>query len=245
MDPALIDTITELVLRELQGNQPAGPPAPPKQGKKVLLCPGPGAGSSAIWQGLAQLSDIGWQAVAWPGFDTHRLERALGRKVPTSDPPTCWEQLVQGVEAVVLPSLDLGGLASLALLLTDRPPAGAGVAGIVLGKPVLALNEGLERYRRHSARLPGGFLDVFERHYRGAESMGVTFLGVGELAGALAGPGAKKVTATSTGRDVVTLEDLEAVRRRGQTVLEVSAGAIVTPLASQAAREMGIEVKTR
>ena len=75
--------------------------------------------------------------------------------------------------------------------------------------------------------------------------MGVTFLGAGELAGALAGPGAASVTSTSTGRDVVTLEDLEAVRRRGQKVLEVSAGAIVTPLARQAAREMGIEVKTR
>ena len=245
MDPALIDTITELVLRELQGNKPAAPAPVSGQGKKVLLCPGPGPGNPAVWQGLAQVAGICWQAVAWPGFDGSRLERALGRKVPTSPPPACWEQLVQGVEAVVLPSLDLGGLASLAMLLTDRPPAGAGVAGIVLGKPVLALNEGLERYRRHSARLPGGFLDVFERHYRGAESMGVTFLGAGELAGALAGPGAASVTSTSTGRDVVTLEDLEAVRRRGQKVLEVSAGAIVTPLARQAAREMGIEVKTR
>ena len=50
------------------------------------------------------------------------------------------------------------------------------------------------------------------------------------------------LAARAGGRDVVTVEDVEAVRRSGSKQLQVAMGTIVTPLAAQRASEWGIEV---
>ncbi len=239
MDPALVDTITELVLQELSRQQPAQPPS---QGKQVVLCPGPGPGTEAVWKALKSVEGVAWQGIAWTGFSVGRLQQAMGG-VAVSEPPSCWETLVNRCEAVVLPSLDLGGLAALALLLTDRPPAGAAVAALIQDRPVMVVTEGLERFRRHANRLPGGLLEVFESHYQQAEKMGVQFVAAQEVGSALTGGPVQAAQRVASGRDVVTLEDLEQAQRRQEKVLSVQSGAIVTPLARQAAREMGIEVR--
>lgn len=238
MDPSLIDAITEMVLRELQGRSAESVPAP-GGGRPVLLCPGPGKVRAETWELFKGLPGIAWTAVAWDRFPHERLRGFPARVVST---PPCWEQAVTGVEAVVLPSVRLETLARIALLLGDTPPAAAAVAGVVQGRPVLICAEGVERYRRHSARLPGGFMAVFGSHLRTVESLGIEVLEPPEIAARLLGH-SQSAPSAAGGRDVVTMEDLEAARRRGVTVLEVSSGAIVTPLAREAAKDMGIEVR--
>lgn len=240
MDPSLIETITELVLRELQQAQPQQEPA--ATGAPVLLCPGPGAIFPETWDLLSKVEGVAWRAVVWDGFPEERLTGFPARRLR---PPDCWEEAVSGVKAVVLPSVRLATLARMALLLGDTPPAAAAVAGVVQGTPVLVCAEGVERYRRHSGRLPGGFLSTFHNHLRAVEGLGVEILEAPEIVARLQGRGRVVTPAASAGRDVVTMEDLEAARRRGVTVLEVSAGAIVTPLAREAANGMGIEVRTQ
>ena len=240
LDPGLVEAITEQVLAELRAATPRSTLKEAKPGqRRVLLCPGPASVDDSVWQALASVDGLAWQAVVWDGFRADQF-RLPGRTIPA---PTSWESAVASVEAIVLPSVDLGGLAAIANLLTVNPPAAAAVQGVVQGRPVYLCSESLEVFRRHANRIPQGLLKVFAEHRATVESFGVQILESSRVAAALKGEVRTPVAPSSGGRDVVTTEDLEALQRKGQKVLQVASGAIVTPLARQAATRMGIEVR--
>ncbi|MEW6277739.1 MAG: hypothetical protein AB1758_03875 [Candidatus Eremiobacterota bacterium] len=245
---SLIDSITELVLRELaagsapKASQP-GAPGPP--GRQVLLCPASGTeASEPVWRALRQVEGVSWQVLVDPAASPSNLEaRLAGRPWRPATGPL--DDVVQRVEAVVLPSLTLDLLPRLAILLGDRPPVQAAVAALVQGTPVLAAPEEVDRFRRHAARMPAGLVAVVSQHLRTVEGLGVRLLEAGALARELAQPGALPAATASRGRDVVTREDVLSAARAGVKVFEVASGAIVTPLARETARENGIEVRQR
>lgn len=233
---ALIESITELVLAELQA-----PPKPDLPGRKLLLCPARATElSGPVYEALRKL-DVGWLVAVWPGFPEAQVDRALGGRPwrPATGSP---DDLVRSVEAVVLPSLTLELLPRLAILLGDLPPVQMAIAGLVQGVPVLAASEEPDRFRRHAARLPSGLTAVVRQHLQTVESLGVRLYPAEALAQQL---GQSSVPARSQGRDVITEEDLLRAVQAGQQVFEVAPGAIVTPLARETARVRGIEVRYR
>lgn len=263
METDLVQLITELVMAELSkadsepsaaslpvagkaGSEtpPSVDPVLPGPRRQVLVCPvvGHSASLDPFWLQLREASEVSWLVVRVPGVCLHSCEQKLLGRCKLIDVPANWNELLGRVEAVVLPTLTTDLMARLSLLLSDVPAAGAALAGIVQGKPVLASASEANEIRRASGRLPGGFLNVFHQYLRQVESLGVQILEPPALIERLAGARAAFAGSSARGRDVVTVEDLEAAVRAGQKQMQLAPGTIVTPLARDKAREMGIEM---
>jgi len=251
LDPSLVQLITEMVMAELGRGEVSseGKPSPvdPAPGRrKLLLVPAPPGvvAKDPLWASLRGLSDVSWSAVKVDGVCPKRVEEALGR-VHWVDPPATWDDLVHSVQAVVLPVFRLEVITRIALLLGDVPASGAAIAAVMQGIPVFANASEVERLRRSSGRLPGPFLSTFHQHLRGVEGLGVQVL-EGEALVRRLSTAQVTVGVASTahkGRDVITVSDLEAAAASGQKYLQVTPGAIITPLAREKAAQMQIEVR--
>ena len=123
----------------------------------------------------------------------------------------------------------------------DVPAVAAALHGLSLGIPVYASSFEPEKLRRSTGRLPGGFQSAYFQHLRTVESLGVQVLEASQIANRL-GSKARPLLASARGRDVLTVEDLDAFARSGSRQLKVAPGTIVTPLARDKAQSMGIEV---
>lgn len=259
---SLVEAITELVIAELQGaasspeagtsfaapslSQAAQESLP--GGAKVLVAPGPRPVDDSTWSCLMGAESIRFSGLAWKAFCEKRFSRQVpGWKVESVSPDMT--ALLEGYQALVLAGSDLAVLSGIANLgSSPMGPVGSVIASVSMGLPVFVHDGHLEQLRRHSSRLSSGFVRKFEELYREAQSFGIEFGGdtalgnflarVGNVGqGSVLSPGSK-----SSGRDVVTVEDVEAVRDSGSTELRVAMGAIVTPLARQRASEWGVEI---
>ncbi len=253
---SLVEAITELVMKELEAARAGGQANPAStvaepvrpvagaKGPRVLVVPGQETVEEAAWSSLAgaavKPSLLHWEDAASPG--------SAASSWPKDSRGKGWSKAVTDYGAVVLLGTDLPTLGSLATLGSGgQLPAVVAVAAVAAGVPVFCETSVYERVRRHSARLAPGFTRAFEDHWRTVAGFGIelgtaaqleSFLS--RLGGATSAPAA---LSKGGGRDVVTAEDVEAVRRSGQTQLLVGIGSIVTPLALQQASEWGIEVK--
>jgi len=242
LDASLIQLITDLVMAEMNRGEGAKPPpvseAAPK-GRRLLLVPAATSTQAVdpLWSGLKELPGVSWTAVRVPGVCERRLDW-----VRWIDPPAIWDELVHSMEAVVLPVFRLEVISRVALLLGDVPASAAALAGVMQGVPVLASAHEVDLVKRASGRLPGPFLSLFHQHLRSLEGMGIQVLEAEALVNRLAQRVSTPAAAVAKGRDVITLEDLEAAVRAGQKVLSVTPGAIITPLAREKAAQLGIEV---
>lgn len=246
----LVEIVTDLVVAELgrhaeaSGAAPPSKPAKGKSGPGVLVCPGPRSVQEAYWGVLAS-EDLAPTTLVWSDF---RADQMIGPcaawKVEARNGH--WDRVVSGYRALILLGCDLSVLAGIGNLGSGSvPPASAAVAALEAGLPVFADNSHFEQVRRHSSRLASGLVRRFEEFYRMVNSFGVEFGGAAQLPDFLRRLGSPTVQVSgnrSEGRAVVTVEDVEAVRRAAGKRLTVAIGTIVTPLASQRASEWGIEV---
>ena len=257
----LVEVITDLVLRELSG-EPTGSVAaaqksePPvakdlkvqSKGPRVLVAPGPGKVEQSLWATFSESEAFRASSLVWNGYRQDQLP-ACCSDWGLEARSTNWGQVVSEYKAIVLLGSDLSVLGCLANLGGGGcPPAAIAVAGIASGMPVFLDDGQFESLRRHSSRLSSGFVRRFEELHRIVSSFGIEFGGSAKLAEFLRRTGGSKATpalgeSRSSGRDVVTVEDVEAAKRAGQAYLAVAMGTIITPLAGQRALEWGIEVR--
>jgi hypothetical protein len=236
VDASLVELVTELVLAELarSNEAPMAPPSAPQaggEGRRLLLACAPASGKEPIWAAL-QTSGLNWTGVGQP---------CPAVKAKWVEAPRLWDEFVHGFEALVVPVLPLAVISRVALLLSDCPVSSSIVSAICQGVPVLACAHEVDALKRSSGRLPGPFLSLFHQHLRTLEGMGVQLLEQEALLARLGQRQAK--AAPARGRDVITLEDLEAAMKAGQTYLQVLPGSIVTPLAREKATQMNIEIR--
>lgn len=247
----LVEAVTELVVKELSesGTAPAAarPVEAPKQaGLPLLVVAGPEPPQDRLWAPLLEASGLARSVLVWNGGRQDQLPSGCsGWKIEARSGQ--WGRLVSGFKAVVLLGSELSVLGSLANLGGDGlVPAGVAVAALAAGKPVFVDDHYYDQFRRRSSRLPAGLVRRFEELYRVVCSFGVEMGTSQELAAFLGslgtGSGGGSPLARSGGRDVVTVEDVEAVRHSGVSRMQVALGTIVTPLAAQKAAEWGIEV---
>lgn len=245
----LVEVITDLVLAELDEQAEVVVPQPVTKavsasGTRVLICPGPGEVEPELWKAVSSVEGLSPSALVWNGFRGDQLPSGLGWGLEARS--SGWAKVVSGYRGVVLLGADLSVLAALGNLGSGGlPSASVAVAALSAGIPVFIDDSPYEKVRRHSSRLASGFVRRFEEFYRLVSSFGVEFGGTSQVANFLTslGPGAVAAPAgRSGGRAVVTVEDVEAVRRSGQSRLPVALGTIITPLAAQRASEWGIEV---
>lgn len=238
-----------MVLKELSTSPADGPnaslsspPAELKKGSPVLVAAGPHSVQAPLWGSLLDCTGISPVILDWSGA-APGASAGWGVEKRGSN----WSSVVSTYQAVVVLGADLSTLGSLANFAGDgSPPAGVALAALAGGRPVFMDDHAFEQFRRHSSRLPSGLVRRFEEFFRLVQSFGVEIGSSNKLSrflSKLSSPVSTPVVAErSSGRDVVTVEDVEAVRRSGGKRLHVALGSIVTPLASQRASEWGIEV---
>lgn len=242
-----------MVLKEISSSAdvsassiPASVPTEKGSGPSVLVVAGPHSVQAPMWGPLFDCPALSPTALLWSGGQKRQLPDGCAHwsvREATSNSVS----LVSDFQAVVLLGPDLSVLGSLANFAGDGvAPAGVALAALASGKPVFLDDNVFESFRRHSSRLSSGLVRRFEELYRIVQSFGVETGSAEQLSTFLRGlnsQGESVATAPrSAGRDVVTVEDVEAVRRSGGNRMQIALGSIVTPLASQKASEWGIEV---
>jgi len=252
----LVEVITELVLDQLAAADGGFAPSTDvsvsvgsrgsKSGAKLLVVAGPQRTDSCLWESLGRAD----------GVVPSVLDDSAGKRLPalcsswTVESRTLdWSGIVSDYKAVLLFGPSLPVLASIANFGDgNTASAGLAVAALATGLPVFIDDCAVRDFRRRSSRLAGGFVRRFEELHQVVSSFGVEFGGVSELPGFLdqLGGGGKAGSVSSAprsgGRDVITVEDVEAVRSSGSKRIGIAMGSIVTPLARQRAEEWGIEV---
>lgn len=235
-------------LAEARSESAPAPTAPPKQGSKILVAPGAEKIEPAFWKAMVHAQGVRPSVLVWNGFRADQVPADCQRwKVEART--SHWSDVASSHRGVIVPGCGLPTLASIANLGSGGcPPSQVAVAALALGLPVFVDNSCFEAFRRHSSRLAGGLVRRFEEFHRIVSSFGIVFGSSSDLAGFMKSlapngdGGDSPVVRSSEGRDVITVEDVEAVRRAGRTSLPVAMGTIVTPLAAQRASEWGIEV---
>lgn len=253
---SLVEAITDLVLAEFaerpkQVESVAPKASPPGHtrpgGVPILVAPGPEIVEGEQWAPLMEAESLKPSVLVWNGCRQDQLPESV-RSWSLEARTTGWSDVVQGYRGVVLLGSDLGVLSGVANLgAGGGPPSGVAIAAIASGVPVFMDDHSFEKVRRHSSRLASGFVRRFEEFFRLVAGFGVSMGGHSELERFLDGLNGsvgqvKTVASKSGGRDVITVEDLEVVRKAERSRLEVAMGTIVTPLARQRAAEWGIEV---
>jgi len=156
------------------------------------------------------------------------------------------EALVERSDVVLLPAVGDDDAAKMALGIFDEPVARVALSALALGKPlVVAMHSPYDdALKRNSPTLRR----VFEGYRRALTGYGFEIVEYAGLAAAVRAHApaqngeAPAVAAPSGGRkQLVTAGDIEAAAKAGKS-LQLPAGAIVTPLARDRARELGLEI---
>lgn len=233
----LVQAAVRAVLAELE---PAGPPEGPRV--RVLL----GNTPKGLDYALAALREVGKEGPRFEYAVTtgERAQAHLGhlRELPgtaaakTVEEWGCPREFARGADAVVAATLDRPTAVRVALTMAETFADRFLLEALASGKPVVVVTDGFEieapaatPQLRHALAEPAARLETF-----GARCVPSTELAVA-LREALAGGG---LTAPSTHR-VVTVEDVEAA----DGALVLPPGAIVTPLAAERARELGVALR--
>ena len=159
------------------------------------------------------------------------------------------EQLIEQSDVVLLPAVGDDDAAKMALGIFDEPVARVALSAIASGKPLIAaLNAPYDAaLQKNSPTLRR----VFEGYRRALQTYGFEIVEYSGLASAvrvygISGDGstpALQNTAANGGRkQLITAQDVDAAARNGNR-MKLPAGAIVTPLARDRARELGLNIE--
>ncbi|MBV9469970.1 MAG: hypothetical protein JO316_11860 [Abitibacteriaceae bacterium] len=174
---------------------------------------------------------------------TQPAEDELKQRVPR-------ERLIAEHDVVLLPAVGDDDAAKMALGIFDEPVARTALSAIALGKPLIAALHAPydEALKTRSPLLKR----MFEGHRRALASYGFEIVPATQLvpiitarfgtqSNALNGGGAVKPAGNGK-KQLITAQDIDQLARKGQP-LQLPAGALITPLARDRARELGLDIQ--
>lgn len=249
----LVDIVTREVLRRLNG---AAPAAGRQESRRALalFC----GGTIGLEQGLAALAELRaypadvavvLSAAAEKIVGAQRVRETLGGDaavVTVQDPYP--GKLLREADIVVVPVLTQNTAAKLARTFSDTMVTTLTLQALMLGKPVVAAVNAADpqdggRAGIGMGRAPVGLTRALQDNLRLIESYGVRLVDVGQLAAEARRCFRPGLQPAAKDRDKKVLIDAAAVKAAyaaGSGRLAVPRGAIVTPLAADAARELKV-----
>jgi hypothetical protein len=162
------------------------------------------------------------------------------------------EQLIEQSDVVLLPAVGDDDAAKMALGIFDEPVSRVALSAIAMGKPLVAA-----MHAPYDAALQKNspvLRRVFEGYRRALQNYGFEIVQYSGLATAvqahlglangndLAANGAGMRGSNRGRKQLITAQDVDAAARNGKK-LQLPAGAIVTPLARDRARELGLDIE--
>ncbi len=251
----LVEIITREVLRRLSREAPiAGSPA--TKNVLALFC----GGTIGLEQGLAALAEIRSQpatitvvlsAAAERIIGARRVRESLGADIAVAgaQDPYPGEGL-RAADVVVVPVLTQNTAAKLAHTFADTAVTTLVLQALMLGKPVVvAVNAADPRDGRRAAggmgQAPAGLTRALQDNLKRLENYGARLVDVGLLATEIKKcfqSGRQADTRGPQAKVVIDAAAVKAVQASGNRRLLLAAGAVVTPLAMDAARELNVEL---
>jgi len=159
------------------------------------------------------------------------------------------ERLVAEHDVLLLPAMGDDDAAKMALGIFDEPVARLALCALATGKPLLAaLNAPYDNMiQQHSPVLRR----VFEGHRRVLQNYGFNIVERSQIAEQIRavcapqlnapGNGSTAIAASNGKKQLITVKEIENAARDGRR-LQLPPGALVTPLARDRARELGIQL---
>jgi len=256
----LVTAVVRAVVRALGQEETAkGNPPPPACGRLVALITGGLVGAEEAFAALERLLRRGYQldvvlsksAVAIHSPDALRA-RLPGVRLHLAVEMQSPHQLLSSCDLVVVPIMTRHTAARTALLLSDTLPVSLILDALLRGKPVVAARDAADLSLpgwRGQARgnVPSGLRTAMEEVLQRLASMGVELVEARQLYEAverrLAAPAATEARvpdgSSRLSRQVITAEAVRMAAMREDRTLDVR-GAIVTPLARDLARQLGV-----
>lgn len=251
----LVDIVTQEVLRRLNGGAPAAGP----QGKRKVLALFCG-GTIGLEQGLAALAELRafpadvavvLSAAAEKVVGAQRVRETLGTDaaiVTAQDPYP--SRLLREADAIAVPVLTQNTAAKLARTFSDTLVTTLALQALMLGKPVVMAVNAADpqdggRAGVGMGRAPVNLTRALQDNLRRIESYGVRLVDVKLLAaevGKCFRPDPQPVAIAREKKVLIDAAAVKAALAGGSGRLAVPRGAIVTPLAADAARELDVEL---
>ncbi|MDR3589832.1 MAG: flavoprotein [Negativicutes bacterium] len=254
----LVERIAREVMRQL--NSKATADLSPRRVPKILaLFTG---GTIGLAPGLAALgelrsrpTDIG--VVLSPAAENvigaARIKEALGPDIPlltTRDPYP--GKMLRETDVVVVPVLTQNTAAKLARAFSDTVVTTLVLQALMLGKPVLVAVNAADphdgwRVSAGMGRAPAGLARMLQDNLKKIEGLGVRLVDVRQLAGETGRFFERNLTrqpaaAAAATKVLIDAAAVKAAQINGSRRLDVPRGAVVTPLAVDAARDLGVEL---
>ncbi|MDT8899686.1 flavoprotein [Anaeroselena agilis] len=251
----LVDIVTQEVLRRLNGGAPA---AGRGDSRKILalFC----GGAIGLEPGLAALAELRaypadvavvLSAAAEKIVGAERVRDTLGTDtviVTAQDPYP--GRLLREADAVVVPVLTQNTAAKLARTFSDTLVTTLALQALMLGKPVVMAANAADpqdcgRTSGGMGRAPVNLTRALRDNLRLIESYGVRLVDVKMLAaevGRCFRPDPEPATLAREKKVLIDAAAVKAALATGSGRLAVPRGAIITPLAADAARELNVEL---
>lgn len=175
---------------------------------------------------------------------TQPAEEELKKRAPR-------EQLVAAHDLILLPAVGDDDAAKMALGLFDEPVARTALAAIAVGKPLMAA---LHTPYGEALKTRSPLLKrMFDGHQRALQGYGFEIVPANQLATAISSRYGASSSAPPNGsspaipgsngkKQLITAQDIDRYARSGQ-LLRLPPGALITPLARDRARELGLNIE--
>lgn len=152
------------------------------------------------------------------------------------EPLSCFDE-------IILCCLSISTFSKLATLIWDTPILSIYGNAVSSRKKVSILKDTIEFYK--CANLPEGISELINSYIKRIESFGITIIKKNEWLTNITTPYSNNKLNTPVGKTVLTQEDIYLFKTKGEKRLYLETGSIVTPLARDSAKDLGIELIER
>lgn len=162
-------------------------------------------------------------------------------------------QLYEGVDAIIVPTLTMNTAAKIALGMADSLTTNMVAHGIMNAIPTYVVKDASdlhhpERIRLGMTNIPKAYTQLFDNHFKQLESYGIHVVEVSQLSKSLlmvSEPNGRSEELAQKSFDirkkVISEADIVVAGKSGST-LNISKNSIITPLAHEKAKELGVKI---
>jgi hypothetical protein len=154
-----------------------------------------------------------------------------------------FSEVIRGAEQVIIPYLSVTALSKISGLIGDEHVPGVFIKALLEGIPVIACTDNIHGLKFSDCARPKKLLAMVQQNLTTLEDMGVELVQLEKLPEKIGEKKPEDPDAKIGIRNVITNEDVKIAANQNLKTLNFPKGTIVTPLARDTAKNMGIEIK--
>jgi len=246
---SIVEQITKLVMEELE-KMSSGSPANTGSGEKnrvLVLLDEETEDPASVIDVLAKVEtgspdyhiyipdEIAEQVKSCAGFLKYKPVTGIKR--------SSYNRIISNMDKVILPFLSIPALTKIANLIADDPISGLSIKALLMDKPLLVCTDNIHNLKYSGARTESKIMSLINANLKTLEELGAKTIQLKSLPGMMVEQPSQEVTTDVGVRNVVTKEDILVAADQKLKLLNFPRKTIVTPLARETARAMGIEIR--